>query len=66
MNNMGNNITKITEAGMCAGCGSCGGCKHITFVNCELGFPAPVVDDACENCGKCLSECIYNSDCEDG
>ncbi|MDE6641178.1 MAG: hypothetical protein K2K63_11690 [Acetatifactor sp.] len=59
---MKNNVTKITEKGMCVGCGSCGVCKHITFVNNELGFPAPVVDDTCESCGKCLIECIYNMD----
>lgn len=56
---MKNNVTKITETGMCVGCGSCDVCKHITFVNNEHGFLAPVVDATCDNCGKCLNECIY-------
>lgn len=60
-----NNITKITEAGICVGCGSCGGCEHITFVNNKQGFPAPVVDENCLHCGTCLSNCIYNPDNDD-
>lgn len=59
------NITKVVQAGMCVGCGSCNHCEHITFVENELGFLAPVVDDKCKHCGNCLSECIYNPDNED-
>lgn len=54
-----NNVTQMTETGMCVGCGACGGCEHITFQTNALGFPAPVVDETCSNCGKCLRECIY-------
>lgn len=56
---MMNSIRKITDSGMCVGCGACEGCEHITFKNNELGFPAPVVDETCDNCGKCLQKCIY-------
>ena len=45
--------------GICTGCGSCAGCEHITFKNNELGFPAPIVDENCKNCGECLKKCIY-------
>ena len=54
-----NNIKKVTDMGICTGCGSCAGCEHITFKNNELGFPAPIVDDNCKNCGECLKKCIY-------
>ena len=54
-----NNVKKVTDAGICVGCGACDGCKHITFQENALGFPAPVIDDTCENCGKCLEKCIY-------
>ena len=60
-----NNIKKVTEAGICVGCGSCGDCEHITFKENELGFPAPVVDENCKNCGVCLEKCIYWSGDED-
>ena len=59
-----NNVMKVVEMGMCVGCGSCN-CEHITFRINELGFPAPVVDDKCADCGQCLATCIYNPDRED-
>ena len=55
---------KVVEMGMCVECGSCN-CEHITFRKNELGFPEPVVDDKCADCGQCLAACIYNSDRED-
>lgn len=54
-----NNIKKVTDMGICTGCGSCVGCEHIKFKNNELGFPAPIVDENCKNCGECLKKCIY-------
>ena len=60
-----NNIQKITDAGMCVGCGACEGCEHITFKYIELGFPAPVVDEKCDNCGACLQKCIYWAENDD-
>ena len=55
-----NNITKVTETGVCTGCGACGGCEHITFADNTLGFPAPIVDEGCLSCGNCLSQCPFN------
>lgn len=60
-----NNVSKVTNLGMCVGCGSCNGCEHITFEENELGFPAPIVDEKCKQCGACLSKCIYNPDNDD-
>ena len=60
-----NNIQRITDAGMCVGCGACEGCEHITFKYNELGFPAPVVDEKCDNCGECLQKCIYWAENDD-
>ena len=60
-----NNVSKITSMGMCVGCGSCNVCEHISLKENELGFTAPVVDAGCINCGKCLSECIYDPDREE-
>ena len=54
-----NNIEKVTNAGVCVGCGNCDGCEHIIFKINEMGFPAPVVDEECRNCGECLNKCIY-------
>jgi len=51
-----NSIQKVTDAGICTGC------EHITFAINELGFPAPVVDKDCINCGDCLQKCIYWDD----
>ena len=62
---MANNITRVTEAGMCVGCGSCAGCEHILFETNELGFPSPVVDETCNDCGECLGKCIYDMDSVD-
>lgn len=59
-----NNVMKIVEMGMCVGCGSCD-CEHITFFTNALGFPAPVVDENCTDCGQCLEKCIYNPDNEE-
>jgi len=57
-----NNIQKVTDMGICVGCGSCAGCEHITFQINTLGFPAPVVDISCTECGACLEKCIYWDD----
>lgn len=57
-----NSIQKVTDAGICTGCGACEGCEHITFMNNRLGFPSPVVDNGCTNCGSCLEKCIYWDD----
>lgn len=54
-----NNITKVTNTGMCTGCAACAGCEHITFSANALGVPAPVVDETCNNCGECLKKCIF-------
>ena len=60
-----NNVSKVTNLGMCVGCGACNGCEHITFVENELGFLAPIVDEKCKQCGDCLNKCIYNPDDND-
>jgi len=39
--------------------------EELAFRTNELGFPAPVVDENCTNCGQCLAVCIYNPDGED-
>ena len=59
------NIRKVTELLQCTGCGACDVCAHISFETNELGFPAPVVDDACEDCGRCLAACPFDPDLED-
>ena len=59
------NITKVVTAGTCVGCGACDGCEHISFQININGFPAPVVDEGCTNCGECLKRCIYDFDRED-
>lgn len=56
----GNNIMQIVVSGLCTGCSACSSCEHISFAQNEKGFYAPVVDDKCNHCGKCLAECIYN------
>lgn len=57
-----NNIMKVVDMGICVGCGACDGCEHIVFTNNSLGFPSPVVDDTCIQCGECLRKCIYWND----
>ena len=57
-----NNVSKITSMGMCVGCGSCNICEHISLKENELGFPAPVVDEGCINCGKCSKICPQGID----
>lgn len=59
------NITRITSLGVCTGCGACASCNHITFAQNALGFPAPLVDENCVNCGKCLEQCIFDPDRQD-
>lgn len=59
---MGMTVSEVTEKGMCIGCGACVGCEHITFETGKLGFPVPVVDEGCVNCGKCLKNCPVNMD----
>ena len=55
-----NNISKITNAGMCVGCGECSFCEHISFQKNAYGVPTPIVDATCTNCGECLNQCTYN------
>ena len=52
------NITKVVVSGLCTGCRACN-CEHIVFVKNDNGFPSPVVDNNCTNCGECLKQCIY-------
>ncbi len=59
-----NNVMKIVNLGMCVGCCNCD-CEHITFKENKNRIPIPVVDDTCTNCGKCLSQCIYDPDRDD-
>ena len=56
-----NNVKLVTGAGMCVGCGACAVCEYITFKNNELGFPVPVVDEQCDDCGECLKYCDYGN-----
>lgn len=60
-----NNVMKVVESGRCTGCGACAGCEHIAFVKNKNGFPAPVVDGSCADCGRCLGSCIYREDEEE-
>ena len=55
-----NNIVRIVEAGVCTGCNACSFCEHISFKINQYGFYSPVVDDKCNNCDKCVEECIYD------
>lgn len=59
------NVRKMTDLGMCTGCRACDICPHILFFPNRLGFPAPVVDGGCANCGKCLATCVYDPDRDD-
>ncbi len=54
------NITRIVQMGVCTGCQACAFCKHISFEKNPLGFEAPVVDDSCVHCGKCVAACLYD------
>ena len=51
-----NNIMRIVDSGVCTGCSACGFCEHISFRQNPFGFYSPVVDDKCNNCGKCVEE----------
>ncbi len=59
-----NNITKVVKSGLCTGCRACN-CDHITFEKNNNGFPSPVVDQSCTNCGECLKQCIYFDENDD-
>lgn len=59
-----NSIMKIVELGLCVGCCECE-CEHILFKENQNGFPVPVVDEKCTDCGRCLSQCIYNPENDD-
>lgn len=59
-----NNITKVVVSGLCTGCRACN-CEHIVFVQNDNGFPSPVVDKNCTNCGECLKQCIYYDENDD-
>lgn len=54
-----NNIMRIVNSGVCTGCSACSFCEHISFVRNKYGF-TPIVDDNCNNCGKCVEECVYD------
>lgn len=53
-----NNIMKVVQLGICTGCRACR-CEHIMFEKNKHGFPSPLVDESCTNCGECLKQCIY-------
>lgn len=55
-----NNIMRIVNSGACTGCYACDICEHISFIENQYGFYAPVVDEQCSDCGKCLKSCIYD------
>ncbi len=59
-----NNVMKIVRLGICVGCQACD-CEHISFVKNKNGFPSPTVDEECTQCGKCLTQCIYNPENDD-
>ena len=59
-----NNVMRIVNAGVCTGCNACSSCEHITFEWNQYGFYSPVVDDKCDNCGKCVEKCVYDPDRE--
>lgn len=62
---MSNNVSRVVESGICTGCGACAGCRHLILAVGPLGFPVPVIDEACEHCGKCLGQCIYDPERDD-
>lgn len=49
---------KVVQLGICTGCRACR-CEHIMFEKNKHGFPSPLVDEGCTNCGECLKQCIY-------
>ena len=62
---MSDNVSRVVERGVCTGCGACDGCEHLLLEMGPLGFPLPVIDEACEHCGRCLRQCIYDPERED-
>lgn len=60
-----NNIMRIVDSGVCTGCSACGFCEHISFRQNSFGFYSLVVDDKCNNCGKCVEECVFDPDRKD-
>ncbi len=59
------NVSQIVAQGLCTGCAACASCKHIHMENCAQGFPVPIIDAECTDCGRCLHACIYDPDWED-
>ena len=57
---MMNNVMRVVESGVCTGCNACSCCEHISFAENQLGFYSPVVDEKCNDCGKCLAACIFD------
>lgn len=62
---MSHNVARVVDSGRCTGCSACAGCRHITMQPGRLGFPAPVIDEGCEQCGRCLEQCLYDPERED-
>ena len=61
-----NNIMRVVQLGVCTGCNACSFCEHISFVKNQYSFYVPVVDEKCNDCGKCLEECVFDPYKEDG
>ena len=62
---MMDNITRITDLGMCTACGACLKCEHLHLERSPLGVDFPVPDEGCTRCGKCVKACIFDPERED-
>ena len=62
---MSKTVARVVDSGICTGCGACVGCNHLTLRVGPMGFPIPVIDEGCLDCGQCLLRCIYDPERED-